>query len=131
MTKRLTKSDEGKTIFVIELGNRARHSIYKGELYEIEVVKVARVFVTVKDKHGRLEKLRHIEGRNQISDEYSSGYTYYNSEQDYDNYLYSTEKGKKMAKLFPYGSYSGKNLTREEWKQAFELFGIEEEENKL
>ena len=74
----------GKTLYLTPTGNNARY--HRDEVYEVELVKVSRVNVTIRWPRGTLKKLRKCcSGINKLDEGGNAGWMWYGSMQDLED----------------------------------------------
>lgn len=92
------KNLEGKDVFLIPIGNNARDR--KDKYIKGHMLKVARVFATIKHNYGREEKLR-FDG-NRLTDDYNSGYLVFPSEDGVNEHYERINLKNKISEKFAY-----------------------------
>jgi hypothetical protein len=100
------KNLEGKKVWLRPTGNNARRTATGNQKEEATIVKVARVFITIKLGDSTYEqKLRiHEYHKNTINSDYNSGYVVYATEQELDEYYEAKILARLIQEKFEYGN---------------------------
>lgn len=77
---KITKELEGKRVYLIPTGNNARY--FKGDFLLAEVIKVARINITIKIDNGREQILKFKKDSNWITEWHNSGFSVYETKQE-------------------------------------------------